>query len=192
MTTINCRGQACPGPVIAAKKALERTLPGSAFILEVDGDAGRENVRRFAISRGASVSVSQAEDGAHRLFITAGQPSPSEKPSGQIVVFITGDLLGSGDEKLGRILMEGFVRTLVEQTAAPDKILFMNGGVRLAAEGSPVLHALRSLADRGCEVSSCGTCLDFFGLKDKLAAGSVSSMFDIQGALLRAERVIRV
>ena len=92
---------------------------------------------------------------------------------------------------MGTILMEGFVSTLVGQDTTPDVILMMNSGVRLAIEGSPVLDSMRVLADRGCEILVCGTCLDFFSLKEKLAAGTVSNMFEIQAALLHASTVIR-
>lgn len=192
MRTIDCRGLACPGPVIRAKMALEESGEGESFALEVDSEAARENVARFANSRGAAVSQEAAGDGASRLVITAGRARrPAEALEGSPVVFIAGDTLGRGDDKLGRILMEGFVRTLPDQPQVPDKLLLMNSGVKLAVEGSAVLDSLRTLADRGCEVLACGTCLDFFGLKEKLAAGAVSNMFEIQGAMLAAGKVVR-
>ena len=191
MKVINCRGLACPGPVIQTKKAMEGVAPGTAFAIEVDSEASRENVQRFARGKGATVSVKNLETGAFRLTITIGEsPLPLGVPS-SAAVFITGDRLGSGDDRLGTILMEGFISTLVEQDTLPDVLLMMNSGVRLAVEGSPVLDSLTKLVDRGCEILVCGTCLDFFSLKDKLAAGVVSNMFDIQAALLKASTVIR-
>jgi selenium metabolism protein YedF len=106
-------------------------------------------------------------------------------------VFFASDTLGTGDDKLGRILMEGFVNTLAEQDHVPDKLLLMNGGVRFATEGSPVLGTLKTLTDLGCEILVCGTCLEFFDLKEKLSAGMVSNMYDIQAAMLTASKVIR-
>lgn len=191
MKTIDCRGLACPGPVIQAKKTMEGMGTKTAFAIEVDSEAGRENVLRFARGKGASVSVENLEGNAFRLTIKPGEQSLSMGIQSSAAVFITSDRLGRGDDKLGTILMEGFVSTLVEQDTTPDVILMMNSGVRLAIEGSPVLDSMRVLADRGCEILVCGTCLDFFSLKEKLAAGTVSNMFEIQAALLHASTVIR-
>ncbi|UCF31999.1 MAG: sulfurtransferase-like selenium metabolism protein YedF [bacterium] len=191
MKVVDCRGMACPGPVIQAKKTLEGLGGGEAFVIEVDSEASRENVRRFAEGRGAGVRIDELTGGAYRLTITSGRSAGGEAPDHPPVVFITGDALGRGDDRLGGILMEGFINTLIEQDPVPDKVLMMNSGVRLAVDGSPVLDALRTLMDRGCEVLVCGTCLDFFSLTERLAAGSVSNMYDIQGALLRASSVIR-
>ncbi len=191
MKTIDCRGLACPGPVIQAKKTMEGMGTKTAFAIEVDSEAGRENVLRFARGKGASVSVENLEGNAFRLTIKPGEQSLSMGIQSSAAVFITSDRLSRGDDKLGTILMEGFVSTLVEQDTTPDVILMMNSGVRLAIEGSPVLDSMRVLADRGCEILVCGTCLDFFSLKEKLAAGTVSNMFEIQAALLHASTVIR-
>jgi selenium metabolism protein YedF len=88
--------------------------------------------------------------------------------------------------------MEGFINTLLEQDRVPDQILFMNTGVNLAVQGSPVVSTLQELADRGCEILVCGTCLEFYSLKDRLTVGTVSNMFDIQRALLEAGSAIKV
>ncbi|GBE14212.1 sirA-like protein [bacterium BMS3Abin14] len=191
MKTIDCRGLACPGPVIQTKKQMEEMGPGTTFALEVDSKAGRENVLRFARGKGGAVRVENLEGNTFRLTITSPQQTLSGAARPSAAVFITSDRLGRGDDKLGAILMEGFISTLVEQDTAPDMILMMNSGVRLAVEDSPVLGSLRALVDRGCEILVCGTCLDFFSLKDKLGVGVVSNMFDIQAALLKASTVIR-
>ncbi len=92
---------------------------------------------------------------------------------------------------MGRILMEGFINTLLEQDRIPDRILFMNAGVKFTIQASAVSDTLKKLTDRGCEILVCGTCLEFFSLTDKLSVGTVSNMFDIQGALLEATSVVR-
>lgn len=192
MKIIDCRGMACPGPVIQAKKALEELLPLESIVVEVDSEASRENVRRFAESRGSGVHVEETGDSVHRIVITASKENADEVSVMLPVIFISSETLGSGDDKLGRILMEGFINTLQEQEKAPDSILLMNSAVRLAVEGSPVVGPLRDLTDRGCEILVCGTCLEFFGLKGKLAVGIVSNMYNIQSSLLEASRVIRL
>jgi selenium metabolism protein YedF len=191
MERFNCRGQACPGPVLQAKAALERLSPGDSFALEVDGEAARDNVRRFAEGRGAAVAV-EGLAGGWRLTVTAAEPPATAAPAGRPpAVLLASDSLGHGDDKLGRLLMEGFVATLADQAAPPDRVLLMNGGVRLAVEGAPTAAALRALSDRGCEVLACGTCLDFFAVRERLAAGRASNMFEIQKALLEASSVVR-
>jgi selenium metabolism protein YedF len=192
MKTVDCIGLACPGPVIRAKKELETLKEGEAFIVVVDSVASRDNVRRFAESRGSKVKVEDAGNGVYRLTLTAVLPDSGKKHESPPVILIAGDTVGTGDEKLGKILMEGFVNTLLEQEEVPDGVLLMNAGVRLAVEGSPVLQTLKTLIDRGCEILVCGTCLDFFGLKEKLEAGIVSNMYDIQRTILTASAVIRL
>ena len=194
MKNLDCRGLACPGPVIQVKKTLEETPHGASFSIDLDSEVSRDNVRRFAESRGAGVSVQEGADGSTRLTIkapldaeTRGRGDTEKKPP---VVFIASETIGEGDDKLGRILMEGFINTLLEQDRIPDRILFMNAGVKFTIQASAVTDTLKKLTDRGCEILVCGTCLEFFSLTDKLSVGTVSNMFDIQGALLEATSVI--
>ena len=202
MKTLDCRGLACPGPVIQVKNALEELPQGETVTVQVDSEASRDNVSRFVKGQGGTCKIRETEPGNWSMIITASggtnrpSPGPGTRDPGHgvlrpPVVFIASEAIGSGDDKLGRILMEGFVNTLAEQDHAPDKLLLMNGGVRLATEGSPVLTTLKTLTDQGCEILVCGTCLDFFDLKEKLAAGVVSNMYDIQDELFRATFVVR-
>ena len=191
MKTIDCSGLACPGPVVQVKKELETLSPGESFIVIVDSDVSRDNVRRFAQSRGSKIDVEEAENGQYRLTVSASPVASTDPAATPPVVLVTGDTLGTGDDKLGRILMEGFINTLVEQEEVPDSMVLMNGGVRFATGGSTVLDTLKTLADRGCEILVCGTCLDFFGLKEKLETGVVSNMYDIQRTILGASSVVR-
>lgn len=194
MENLDCRGLACPGPVIQVKKVLEKTSPGGSFSIQLDSEASRDNVRRFAESKGALVHIEERK--GNNIHLTISKPSDAQTPrhgdaeKKPPVVFIASDTLGKGDDKLGQILMEGFITTLLEQDQVPDRILFLNTGVKLAVEGSTVAATLEKLTDRGCEVLVCGTCLDFLGLMDQLVVGSVSNMYDIQGAMLTASSVI--
>jgi selenium metabolism protein YedF len=214
MKNLDCRGLSCPGPVIQVKKTLEEVADGESFSIDLDSQSSRDNVRRFAESRGAGVEVGEGVDGAVRLIITAPlstdvkrQTVSGAKGEGREklrikdpgfgtvklpVILITGDAIGDGDKKLGRILMEGFINALPEQEHVPDRILFMNTGIHLTVQGSPVLGTLSRLTDMGCEILVCGTCLDFFSLKDSLAVGTVSNMYDIQSAMLEADSVINI
>ena len=196
MKNLDCRGLACPGPVIQVKKTLEEASPGTSFSIDLDSEASRDNVRRFAESRGADIRIEERAEGIIRLTIKAPLDAETRRHGDaekkNPVVLIAAETIGEGDEKLGRILMEGFINTLLEQDRMPDRILFMNSGVKFTVQGSAVLETLGKMTDRGCEILVCGTCLKFFSLMDKLSVGTVSNMFDIQGALLEADSVITI
>jgi len=191
---IDCRGLACPQPVINTKKALEAIPEGTVTVL-VDSPESRENVKRFAASRGCEVTVAEKE-GAYALTITkqagcslAAQAGAAEGPT---VVCITTDVFGKGSDELGAILMKAFLNTLWDSQPRPDKVIFINGGVFLTTEGSDVLESLALLDREGVEILSCGTCLAFFGIKEKLRVGKVSNMHEIVTALMTSGRVINL
>lgn len=181
---IDARGLACPQPVVLTKKALEE---GGFDILEVtvDGPTAKENVSRYAAHSGHEAEAIDGEGGSATIKIRPRAPSREASTSSEATtLFISSDKIGSGDEELGALLMRGFIKTLIEATSLPARIILMNSGVRLAVEGSPVLESLSALAARGVEILACGTCLDFYKLKERLAAGRVSNMFEISGFLL--------
>lgn len=109
----------------------------------------------------------------------------------KVVVYINSNLLGVGEEALGAILMRSFLKTLLDLNPTPSKLIFINSGVRLTTEGSEVLESLKAISEKGVEILSCGTCLDFYGLKQKLKVGIISNMYDIAQSLLEADRLIR-
>ncbi len=187
---LDCQGMACPMPVIMTKKALEQR-PEVLTVL-VDNTAAKENVTKFAIANGYGVSIEQEGD-LFRLRLTAasGAASPQTRAQEDGPVFlISSNTLGAGDDPLGEILMKSFFVSLQEQKPLPQTLLLLNGGVHLAAEGSPVLTGLQELSRRGVKILVCGTCLDFFHLKDKLAVGSVTNMYSILQELAGASRAI--
>lgn len=98
--------------------------------------------------------------------------------------------MGHGDEKLGAILIKSFLYTVSQTAPLPKTIVFFNGGVKLTCEGSEVLDDIKSMADNGVKIISCGTCLDFYGLKEKLAVGEISNMYTIYETLEKADRNI--
>jgi selenium metabolism protein YedF len=211
---IDARGQACPGPVIMTKRALEE---GGFEVLEVivDGPTAKENVSRFATHAGHSIETADGDSGSSTIRIrvrkaagttdaappTKAPPTQSASPAeaqadalcgtAATTVFISSDRIGSGDDELGALLMRGFLRTLAESGERPARVILMNGGVKLAIEGAQTASSLASLADAGTEVLACGTCLDFYKVKDKLAVGRVSNMLEISGLLL-AGRTLNV
>lgn len=194
MKTIDCRGFACPEPVIRTKRELENAPEG--IIVLLDDGAPRENVSRFAGNRGYLVTEAMEGNG-WRLRITLNQQQPEPQLTtairpGERVLLITSDQLGNGPEELGRLLMKNFIHTLLETNLQPDRILFLNSGVLLTVEGAETIEALKKLENLGVEIFSCGLCLDYFNMKDSLATGSVTNMFSTAENLLAAGSVIRL
>lgn len=192
-------GLACPLPVVRTKEALEalEAEKDQGFIVVVDNLAARENVTRFAEGRGCQVAVAEA-GGCFHLTI---QPPEGEKPSACIfpdtgpearstVVVLASDRMGEGDPELGAILLRACIQTLV-QLEAPGKILLYNRGVFLVLDDSPVLPELKALEEMGVELLVCGTCLDFYKVRDRLALGRVSNMFSILESQMQANRIIK-
>lgn len=192
MKEVDCRGMACPQPVVTAKKALDES-EGKEFILIVDNLVARDNVERFAESQGAVVDVEEKGSDFY-LRIQKGcacDLAGSAQKVEKVVVYVNSNLLGIGEEALGTILMRSFLKTLLDLKPIPSKLIFINSGVRLTTEGSEVLETLKTLFEKGVEILSCGTCLDFYGLKAKLKVGIISNMYDIAQSLLEADRLIR-
>ncbi len=192
---VDARGLSCPVPVLKTKEALEGIEEGVITVL-VDNGASCENVRRFAASQGCTVEVREHQ-GEFVLSIakgyTCGAPVGGTPDMGEegVTLLILNDSLGP-DEELGNLLMRAFIATLTEATNRPKRILFLNRGVFLTLVTSPVLGPLKELQDAGVEIFSCGTCLDFFGVKDKLGVGAVTNMYDTVERLTSEERIVTV
>lgn len=192
MREIDCRDMACPQPVLTTKKVLEEMEQGE-FILIVDNPSARDNVERFAKSQGARVTIEKKENDFHLHIQKSGISDLTglTHQAEKVVVYISSNLLGVGEEALGAILMRSFLKTLLDLKPIPSKLIFINSGVRLTTEGSEVLEFLKSLSEKGADILSCGTCLDFYGIKEKLKVGIISNMYDIAQSLLEADRLIR-
>jgi selenium metabolism protein YedF len=193
---LDCRGLACPQPVLNTKDVLDQT-PSGMVMVTVDNPAARDNVTRFAKSQGCAVEI-QGQGPEFTLLITKGQPAAEAAPSRsgapagtpRLIVRLSSNLMGTGSEELGRILMKAFIKSLSDATVKPAALVFYNSGVHLTCTGSEHLDALRQLEQSGVQLFSCGTCLDFFGLKDKLAVGVVTNMYEIIETLSSADRVV--
>ena len=196
---IDARGLACPQPVILTRKALTE---GGFELLEVvvNNASSKENVVRFATHAGCIVESVDQSGTESRIRIRPADASPqSGLPAAEEfcevsslparkepieTVFLSSNTIGRGNDELGALLMRAFVYTLTESEIMPTRLLLMNSGVLLAIEGSEHLKNLRRLVDLDVEILVCGTCLEFFKVKDTLAVGRVSNMQEIQGALM--------
>lgn len=196
-TVIDCRGLACPQPVIQSKKAMAQADQVTTI---VDNETAVQNVSRMAEKEGYAVAVERKEDGIYLSLskeLVTGETMPAasgakEGDQGPTVVLVASDGIGRGDDELGAILIRSFLHTLNEVEPLPDTIVFLNAGVKLTVEGSPVLEDLATLAQKGVGILACGTCLGHFGLKDKLAVGEISNMYSIAETLLVAGNVVAV
>lgn len=214
MITVNAIGDICPIPVVKTKKALgELNGPGEIEVL-VDNETAVKNVTKMAKSSGASAESEQLREKQYRVLITVGEAAAQQvqsaknaaaQPQGQdrqetaagcrtcmgTVVAVGSDRMGEGSEELGRILIKSFIFALTQLDDLPDKILFYNGGAKLTVEGSESLEDLKTLEEQGVEIQTCGTCLDYYGIKDQLAIGGVTNMYSIVETLQNAMSVIR-
>jgi selenium metabolism protein YedF len=195
MPVIDCRGLACPQPVITTRQALDQLKEGDMIVI-VDNASSCNNVERFVQSQGCSVDI--REEGqdfylhVQKVSSKVGEKrtQPDEKAK-KVVVYINSHLLGGGDETLGSFLMKAFLKTLLDLETQPSRLILVNSGVQLAAKDSKVLETLQMLTAKGVEIVCCGTCIDFYELKSKMRIGMISNMYDIIQSMLEADRVIK-
>jgi len=181
----------CPMPVIETKRALETKAPREIEVV-VDNTTSSENVKRFLISRGYSTSTTQ-ENERYRIrgVLERALEDASGEKAEKLLVYVDGDTMGRGNDELGRILMRAFLKTIKELKNMPWRIIFINTGVRMVSQESDYIETLKEIECAGAEILSCGTCLDFFKLKDRIAVGRISNMFEILSSFTEATKVIR-
>jgi selenium metabolism protein YedF len=180
---VDARGLACPQPVIATKKALDSIDDGTVTVI-VDNAIAKENVLKLAVSSHCEARVEE-KNGLYTLQIVKGSGSNQAEPliaveaASATVYLITKNTLGHGNDELGGVLIKSLLFTLVEKQPHPKTVMFINSGVLLTTQGSPVLEHLQKLEQAGVQLLSCGTCLEYYQLKDKLAVGGVTNMYTI-------------
>lgn len=194
---IDARGLACPQPVALTRKAISETDVDCVHVV-VDSVVSSENIQRMAETVGWQTHIARQGAEIH-LTLTRDPTIPREEPQPagsaappRVVIFVSSDRFGAGDEKLGRILMSAFIKTLNDLATRPHQILFANSGVRLTTEGSDLIDALRVLEEQGAEILSCGTCLDYYGLLDSLRVGKTTNMYEIATSLVEADRIVHL
>lgn len=200
-TTVDARGLTCPGPVLLVKEAVEETN-GQEIIVLIDNAASRENVVRFLESKGYSISDSQ-EGGIYRVAARCDaevsvrqKEEPADDRSGiskqKILVLITTDCLGSGDDLLGGKLMVSYLKTIKEMATDLWQLIFVNSGVKLTTMSSPVLKELQEYEQSGVIILACGTCLEHYRLSAEKAVGGTTNMLDIVTATQLADKVVTI
>lgn len=193
MKDLDCRGLACPQPVIRCREAV--AAGAAALSVQVDNVAARENVLRYLGNNGFACDCEEKNGIFHIRATRAGAAatapeSEADDKGARTLVLITTPTLGRGDDTLGQRLMETFLGTLPEMRNL-WRVVLLNGGVRLSATPGPALDALKKLAESGVSILVCGTCLAHYGLADAKEVGETSNMLDIVSSLDLAEKVIR-
>lgn len=198
---IDARGMACPLPVVNAKKASEELHPGDTLIVRVDNEIAVQNLRRFAEHKGFAASGEKRGETEYVVTMRIGAAAENAEPEETactvdtrqkgLLVVLSANTMGTGDEKLGKALMKAFVFALTRQDTLPETVLCYNTGAFLTCEGADTLEDLKLLESEGVTVLTCGTCLDFYGLKEKLAVGGVTNMYDIVERMESARTLVR-
>ena len=194
---IDCRGLACPAPVLQTKEAIEKEHP-TVINVVVDNEAAKQNVSRFMGSQGLEVSVEQKGSDFHvigKMGEGAAEAPVDEKlETGQkkIMVMVANDCMGHGDDELGEKLMLSFLKTLKEMGDELWRLVFVNNGVKLTIEGADVLPVIQELEKEGVHILVCGTCLTHFDLLDQKEVGETTNMLDIVTAMQLADKVINI
>lgn len=196
---VDARGLSCPQPVVLAKKALASNKKVKVI---VDNETALENVKRLGTKLGCDVSVADKSGGLYEIKITRGDDFNQDQlaviescetgsaQSGPFVIVISENKMGRGNDELGTVLIKAFLHTVAGQDKKPDVMIFYNTGVKLTVQGSDVLEDLKELENDGVQILVCGTCLNYFEIKEKLAVGIVSNMYDIVETMSSAGRLL--
>ena len=203
MLKVNAMGDTCPIPVVKTKEAI-RQLGADGGVVEtlVDNDIAVQNLTKMANQKGYGVETEKLGENEYRVTMTVGAgadlPAESEEtacmvPAGQknTVVVVAADHMGEGEGELGKNLLKAFLYALSQQEELPATILLYNGGAKISCEESPSLEDLRSLEAQGVEILTCGTCLNHYGLTDKLKVGDVTNMYVIAEKMTQADLIVK-
>lgn len=196
---VDAMGAQCPIPVVKTTKVLNELKEAAVVEVHVDNEIAVQNVTRLAQSKNLDVKSEKKEEGHFVLLISAeGAVAAAEEPvacipdqRGNTVVVISSDRMGEGNDELGKVLMKGFIYAVSQLDKLPKTILFYNGGATIPVEGSVSLEDLKSMEAQGVEILTCGTCLDYYNLKEKLAVGSVTNMYTIVETMNKATNIIK-
>lgn len=196
---INAVGDQCPVPVVKATKALKEFKEAGTLEVQVDNEIAIQNLTRLANSKNLKNSSEKLGEELYKITMQVEGPVEMSEADiscavdnrGDFVVAIDTDIMGRGADDLGKTLMKGFIFAVSQLETLPKTMLFYNGGAKLTTEGSVSVEDLKNMEAQGVEILTCGTCLNFYGLTDKLAVGGVTNMYTIVEKLASAGKVIK-
>lgn len=202
MVEVNAMGDTCPIPVIKTKKAIEGLNGAGVVETLVDNEIAVQNLKKMADQKGYKVSCEKLGDSQYKVKMTIGDAVEEKKEesakksersdsSENTVVVISSSKMGEGEEELGKVLIKGFIYALTQLDTLPKTMLFYNGGAFLTCEGSESLEDLKFLKEQGVEIFTCGTCLNYYGLTEKLQVGEITNMYVIAEKMTQADKVVK-
>jgi len=197
---IDVRGLPCPEPLLKVKQFIDKN-ESKAFEILLDTKSSYENLSRFLNKSG--VKYKEKKDNGCFVFSVSGETSDilhksefvgAESISARyltVTVILSSDVIGNGNDELGRVLMHAFLKTLPEIKPTVNTLIFMNSGVKLLCGDSEFLKALENLESKGIKLLACGMCLDFFNLKDELKIGNITNMYEICEISANSDKLIK-
>jgi len=200
MRVINCKGLICPMPLIETKKALKESKIGDILVVEVDNETSFNNLSHFLKDNGLSFDYKQDASvyvltfEVKEMVSKSNEMSSISKPivnKGNYIVVIDSNSMGYGSEDLGKILIKGFINTLDQLDNLPSEIICYNSGVTLAIKGTDTSQSLKKLENQGVKITLCGTCVDFYGIKENIEVGTISNMLYIAGKLAGNQQIVK-
>ena len=208
MIRINAIGETCPIPVVKTLKALEELNGTGTVETLVDNEIAVENLTKMATNKGYEVTVDKLPNHEFKVTINTRkeEESSSEAPADanenrasneniisnkNRAVVISSNKMGEGNDDLGKVLIKGFIYALSQLDNLPNTLIFYNGGAAFTCEGSSSLEDLSSMEEKGVEILTCGTCLDYYGLTEKLKVGQVTNMYVIAEKMSQADLIIK-
>lgn len=201
MIKVNAMGDACPIPVVKTKNAIKELNGSGTVEVLVDNEIAVQNLTKMAQQKGYEIQSEKIEEQKYKVLFTIGEVSEDAKADDVItctpdarnntVVVVSSKTMGDGNDELGAILMKGFFFALTQQEQLPSTILFYNGGAYLTCEDSTSLEDIKTLESLGVEILTCGTCLNHYGITEKLAVGSVTNMYVIVEKQMQAGHIVK-
>lgn len=199
MIKLNAMGDACPIPVIKTKKVMQEVTGPEVIEVSVDNEIAVQNVTKMASSLGGVITSEKVSEKEYKVTIEmngalkeeVNQDKFDSKKEENMVIVISSERMGSGNDELGKVLIKGFIFAVTQLEKLPKTMLFYNGGATLTATGSDCLEDLKYLAEQGVEILTCGTCLNYYNLTEQLEVGSVTNMYTIVEKMTEATKIVQ-
>lgn len=198
MKIIDTRGTLCPQPLIMTRKAIREAFAGEELQILTDNEMACGNLNDYLTEMKLPFRCEQTpEMTVFRVEISEikqSEPVASDicvpPASKNYVVVIKCECMGDGDVELGKLLMRAFINSLLESTQLPTAVILYNGGIHLALKDTDTARTLEKLNEKGVRIICCGTCVEYYEVKDRLAIGQVSNMYAITEMLVNAGHII--
>lgn len=205
MITVNAMGDACPIPVVKTKNAIASLKGADVVETLVDNEIAVENLKKMADQKGYKTTSEKLEEGKYRVCIIVENVVDNvekkegdggkfcdctpEKESNKVVV-IRSSVMGEGDPGAWKSAVKRLYLCDFAAERSAENHAFYNGGAFITCEGSQSLEDLKALEEQGVKILTCGTCLNHYGLTDRLAVGEVTNMYEIAEKMTQASLIV--